>query len=197
MKKTLIILGLILIPLPCWAINAAIHGMMSMGSGGGCDPASNEVGDRTTYAESGTLNTDEYYAIAHTADCSGELDTAYIKAWGGANCKVCIYSDNGDGVPNDAGDLKLWCSGVMGSADTWDSATGDVGIDVTNGVTYWIVTLSGGNTVHPYRTTAGSKRLYYGAAQAGDYTNPPANLGNLSSQISAANRDQSCYVTIK
>ena len=163
----------------------------------GCSAGSNEIGDRTEYAEGYTLAGTGGFCLLYTADCTGTLAYPYIYHYGtqADNAKVCAYSDDGDSIPN-VGDLLLGCSGVIasGSSAGWKTDSTDLTDAVTVASPYWVCIVPDPATQWAsLRTSSGSGTQYY---QSGfSYASPPANLDG--SWSSTALRDYSLYIEIE
>jgi hypothetical protein len=192
---------LLLFAVPCYALNPFQAFMMSAGASGAaapaCNPASNEVGDRTDYGtEHIDFSADTLYCFLYTADCSGTLGYAYIYHYGTAtdNAKVCVYSDDGDGNA-DAGDTKIACSdAITASADQQYQSSGKLGGSVIKDTNYWVCVIPDSTGFDVTRTASGYRTLNWGV-ETGSYATPPNNLTNATSDT--ASRDFSVYVGIE
>ena len=130
----------------------------------------------------GTLNTASIYetAVAYSAD---------------KTVKVCVYSDNGDGVAN-SGDTLISCSDPItqdtGGNAGWRTNTGLSGT-VTCGSNYWVAYTA--NTVA--QPTIGYKvdtiTSYYQSI-TNAFASPPANLGGTWTGVT---RNQGVGVDIR
>jgi hypothetical protein len=126
------------------------------------------------------------------AECSGPLNTALIYHYstGADNVKVCIYSDDGDNIP-DSGDSKVICTDAItsGSSAGWKSSVLSTNPSVIEGSGYFICAVTD-STAWSFLYTSG-KTAYY---QDLSYTTPPDNLAGTWGTV--ANQQISFYVTI-
>lgn len=174
---------------------------------GGCDTATNEVGDRTEHANENNMAQYEYDCMLMQADCSGDLELAYLMHYGTTSeaMKVCVYTAN-DGATDhapDGSDTKLGCS----SGDTLSSAgftalTGNLTGSVTDESWRWVCVTcnTAGGCSYYYNGSAGSKKLWYNTL--GNYDTPPDTLSTTEFEDqawtgTAGNRGQSVYVRIE
>ena len=169
---------------------------MLSGTVGGtvCDSGINEVGDRTEHEEYTTSEANELTCYLYTADCSGTFGLAYFSHQGTAGVwvKVCVYSDDGDSIP-DAGDSLVGCStGDAVSTDGWQTLTGAIGGSSILNSPYWVCHV--GNAQIAYHRTSTGVRTLYGLVNSGWYATPPSTL--VGSWSTTASRDRSTYVVI-
>lgn len=161
-----------------------------------CNPASNEVGDRTdSYAQSNGIAPGEMDCILYTADCTGTAGTAKIIHAGTEtdNCKVCMYDYDSD-APDDGDNNGLCTTGDTVDANQEYSLTGKINKAVTNTTSYWVCVLGGtGGCPVEYNSTTGTKTLYY--ATGFTYASPPTDL--TGSWTSVASRDMAVWVEIE
>jgi hypothetical protein len=168
--------------------------------GTSCNPALNEVGDRTDLTEAYSFTSGENIRIIlYTADCSGTLEYAYMRHYSNNtdNVKICAYTDDGDEVP-DSSDILIGCSNVItGNATaTWFASSEKVGGQVTNGVKYWVAFITDPATGWDvYRNTTTGTRTIYTQSIVGCFDDPPANLAG--SWTPTAGRDYSYYIAIE
>jgi hypothetical protein len=205
MKK--FILLFLLIPSLCFAVepidfskSIAMSPAILGGSGGGpaaagCNPATNEVGNRATELTSQSCAADIAMCFLSAADCSGDLDTAYVygsAASGNASVKVCVYSSDG-GNPG-SGDLKIGCSGGIAESGGvgWKSGVMDGGSVIASS-SYWVCLFV--STTEAWSAVRNSTGTLWYKATSGAYDTPPANLSSVTNSIAWA--PLSLYVTIK
>src|SRR4030042_727333 len=198
MKKTFLFLVLSL--LLCTQAQAADIGFLKLhggGAGGGaaCEEASNEIGYRSVATTNRPRPTDNIWCNLWTADCTGNLATAYLYSYSndGATTTVCVYSDDGDNAPG-SGDLKIDCTGHNALEDVpgdGASAAMGTGAAVTSGSKYFICWGTDA-VIWTAKTDVGQPA--WNKALANPSTIMPANLDGTWTET--ADRKQSNYVTI-
>lgn len=116
---------------------------------GGCDPASEEVGERSVLASSSGFANNAAYCTRASASCSGTLaDGYYYNADSSTNdLRIAIYSDDGDNVP-DSGDSLIGDTGSFstGGVNNWVSASIGSG-SVTASSVYWVCVFTPSSTL--------------------------------------------------
>lgn len=168
----------------------------------GCDPASNEVGDRTTdgYTNTNPIGNGEMDCFLYQADCTGTANTAMLYAVtssGTDNCKIGLC-DSADGStehsPATHDNNCVWSSGdTIINKSEWITLTGDLGKATTNTSYYWMCVLGGTDGCNvKYKNPSGSKKLYYTTGFT--YSSPPSNLNGTWTEV--AGRNMSAYVEI-
>ena len=147
--------------------------------GGGCDTATNEVGDRVEESGTVALNADIAICFPGTADCTGTLYQAYLyhQDTNASNAKIGIYTDQDAGADPGIGDLQVGVSGVIaGSTSTgWKASAASIGGSVTSSANYWVCIFveSGGSS---WLAKSGDGAGAYYVLGSGMYATPPANL---------------------
>lgn len=206
MKKWLW-LFILLIASPCFAAGPEIFMGSGTSAAASCDPATKEVGSRTAYGTPYGFGADLAIVFLVTADCLGELDTAYFYSDGDAggsasNAKICIYSTAGSAAnPDSAENTQIKCSDAIarGTGAGFKSAVMGAGgnITSTSANAYWMmitVQADGNSWVNTAKndTTA----IWY-RSSTGYYASPPANLYTGDWSTVATFGPFSAYVTIK
>jgi hypothetical protein len=185
-----------------WPATQVTSGNVTISAGSACDPATNEIGDRTQ--EASAMDIPPGYAIIYRsqADCSGTLESAY---WyhGDTNntaAKVCIYSSSA--ATPQSGDAKIGCSAEFSPGTTTGWKTVSIGSgSVTSGSYYWVVVMvnsTGANYNTPYTTT---QSCYFsdisGGFGTGSYASPPSTFGATSFTESPNTGPLSVYVRLQ
>jgi len=165
--------------------------------GGGCDTATNEVGDRSEESGTVSLNADIVLCYLSSADCTGTLYQAYLyhNNATASNAKVGIYADDGNSTPDENDTSVVVSDSITGGTSTgWKTSSASLGGSVTNGSNYWICTMveSGGNT---FVAKSGDGAGAYYILSSGFYASPPANLGGSWDSLSES--PISVYVNIE
>jgi len=161
---------------------------------GGCNPASNEVGDRSVESTTEGLNTDMAVCFLTSADCSGTLGVAYAYQLNyTTTCKVGVYTSDGSS-PN-ANCTKVGVSASISGSEAWDwyTVAGDLGGLVTSSTNYWVCIFVGSTAAWGSKRASGSGAYY--KYSSGYYASPPDNLGTGWGAISWS--PISMYVEIK
>ena len=107
-----------------------------------CDPATNEVGDRTQESTPYVDPNGLALIFRAQADCSGTLGTPYFykNDTNGSAAKICIY--NSSSATPQSSDTLVGCSGEILSGATTGWKTGSIGSgSVTSGNYYWVLTI--------------------------------------------------------
>lgn len=203
-----LILFLLLLASPAWAggviSGAVLSGCSTGGGAGGCNPASNEVGDRQDITGDATLAADNMACILYEADCSGTLGVAYARHSGTQedNVKICVYNsvfqtditsshkpDNSDTMVSGSS-----CVTISSSASEWaNSGASKVGGSVTSGVKYLVCMVADTTQWKYYIDTTAGNYAYQNTSSS--YTSPPATLTGAWGAY--APRSISFYVTIE
>lgn len=199
-----LILAIILFATPTLGMN--LHSAMMMVTKQqaiACSSSTDEVGNRTEITSiAAALEQQDMYCVIYTPDCTsgcttGTLGYAYLyhNSTGSDNAKVCVYSDDGDGIRN-VDDLKIACSGVMASSSAeWKKSTDKLTGSITCASPYWLcVTTDNTQWTIGYKNT-GDKSA---KVQVSDsmYTSPPDNLTGTWDAYDAS-MDWSVYVEIE
>lgn len=115
-------------------------------SGGGGDPdacVGGEILGYNTIASGNSQRSDGSGSVTgyFTASCTGDLDTGYLYHGQAVdnNAKLCVYLDDGDGVPADSDDTLVGCSGNINTAAVEWSTSAAVSGSVTKDSNYWIL----------------------------------------------------------
>lgn len=169
----------------------------------GCDPDTNEVGDRVdTYSDTNLVLDGYIKCEVYPADCTGTANTGFIYRVSISdtdNCKIGLC-DSADGstehspATHDAN--CVWSTGdtFTSKQEGWMTMTGDLGKSVTNGKYYWRCVMGGaGDCRVKYKASAGSKKTY--SASGFTYASPPENLDGTWTET--AERNRSAYVEIE
>lgn len=200
-------IGCAVVALILWA--GACHGFMLQSticgtqSAAACNPANDEVGDKTEHTANYDLASGAIVCFLYTPDCYGTLGYVYSMHEGTGNDTgyVCVYKDDGDSSPDtDSGDTLVACSAELSSNDddTWVQSSGKLGGALTSG-NYWVCTIgsSGSWKVRwgtDATTPAGTLTAY--TASGFNYASPPANFGSVDF-TGTANRGASTYVAVE
>ena len=199
MKTLLIIFCIFLTPFIADArMNVVVCGG-GVEAASACNPASNEVGNRTEESGTDSMASNEIDCVLQVADCTGTANEGWLRMAAGAetdNCKIGIC-DAADGSTEHSpaehdGNCK-WSSGTeMVNKNDWTALTGNVAKAVTNGSYYWVCVI-GGTGGCKVRYGGVGKKVYY-KTTSGVYASPPDNLaGTWSFQ---ADSNMSAYVEI-
>lgn len=170
----------------------------------GCNPASNEVGDRNDSGDYNVTNNaaeNQIRCLLYVADCTGTANTAMLyreDASDTDNCKMglCDSADgNTDHSPATHDANCVWTSGNTYTSPTtgWQALTGDLGKSVTSGNYYWVCIIGGAGDCRFRYNQASGTRGHWGATGF-TYSSPPANLNGTWTNV--ASRDRSAYVEI-
>ena len=194
--KKLILLLLVLLPTVAWAGPGYMVHDSSTVPVAGCDPASNEIGFRSGTWIAATMGTGKARANLVVPDCSGPLNTAFVRHYSSntENCIVLVALDDGDEVP-DSGDTVIAYSGVISGSvtATWYSAAMSSTPNVSTSNKYWVVIVSEDAADWGfYYETAGVSQYYMSVS--GWFSSPPANLGGT--WLPNSTRQDAAYVTI-
>lgn len=156
---------------------------------GGCNPASNEVGDRTDYSGANLegMDGDMMYAFRVQADCTGTLGDAYIYHGNttASAVKVCVYTSSST-TPQSA-DAVVRCSGAIagGTSTGWKTVDESASGSVTSGNYYWITyTVASGNAWSYAHNASGT--LYYKSCDSTCYADIPTNMATMGTGWSSA-----------
>lgn len=168
-------------------------------AGVACNPASNEVGDRTNYA--GTpLNFagDAMRCLKVPADCSGTLGYAYFRHSGTSNenLKVRVYADGGATANQpDSGDLAVSSAGTMSSStdQEWAQTSTKLTGSVTNGTSYWLCAVGDASVWVNYFQSTGTYSFWLNTSSS--YASPPDNLDGTWAETTT--NEFSGYVAIE
>lgn len=165
----------------------------------GCSASTEEVGDRTQEATSQSISTDYAYVFRVQADCSGNLNTAYIyhNDTNVSSVKIAIYNSTQAALSDEGINATLV---EVSSAITTDAATGWKSVamagtePVVAGNWYWIAIFKqlGGNNFITVRNSTAT--LYY-KTTSGYYATPPDPLP-AAGWSTAAVAPVSAYVSI-
>jgi hypothetical protein len=123
------------------------------------------------------------------------MDTAYARHadTNESSLKVCIYSDDGDGLTG-SGDTKISCSAdITSSSVEFASAAMDEG--TLSGGSYWVCSFIKTDATNAFALDSNSTytTLFY-KSSTGYYETPPANLGGITGY--ATSYSHSVYVTV-
>lgn len=169
----------------------------------GCNPASNEIGNRDVEANASAQGADSIWMFRLQADCTGDLDQAYFYSTQDATngiLKICIYnSTDTTPVTDSAADSLVECSPEITTTEGvgWESpATFASGEGVVSGNWYWFVFLTSSFSATLNSVKANETTIYYDLS-AGIYASPPASLNGISFDNEASYGDLSAYATIK
>lgn len=169
------------------------------GSVSGCNPANDEVGDKTeTYEQVQDREDGVIACILYTPDCYGTLGYGYSRHSGTGNDTgyICVYKDDGDSTPDqDSGDTLVACSAELSTNDddTWVQTSGKLGGALTSG-NYWVCTIgSSGSWKYQYNSS-GTRNIY--VASGFNYADPPENFGTVDF-TGTASRDAATYVVVE
>lgn len=169
----------------------------SGGSGGGsqCNASSDKLGTNDTSGTAANRAKDSAWCSLFTPSCYGPLKTAYAAHadTNTSNLKVCVYSDNGDGVIG-ATDLKVGCSGDIASSSVEFASSAMDGGALSSG-SYWVcsfVKADAANTFNLDKDSV-STTLYY-KSSSGYYASPPDNLGGDFNHVTSNNHSN--YITV-
>ena len=193
MRKLIIVL-ILLLSSPCFALTAAGKFMGVMGSGGG-GGATGYIGTNTQGGSSQSVGADWGIANAVTASVSGTLGTAYVYYTGndsGRNLMICVYTKTSSNPA--VADTKVGCTGAItsGGASGWKS--GSITGSVTNGNDYWITVFASTDGAWQDIATGTSAGFYY-AGSTGFYASPPNS--DISAIYNTGSKYPiSAYVTI-
>lgn len=195
MKRLLIILCILLFVTPCLA-NQIIIGKKKAAAA--CNPASNELGERTAIT-AGTANLADgvVTCILYTPDCYGTFGTGYVYAFtADDDCKACVYSDDGNETPGEA-DLKIGCTaGDSVTGEAWLTLTTKIGGTAASPNKYWLCLVGGTDGCnHGRLSSGGSYSAYLGSGWT--YATPPANLGTGGWGAADTEYSRSVYVEIE
>jgi len=203
MKKTIAFVLLILLSTgvcSAGSVQDKLKAVVSAGGAAGCDPATQEIGDRTSRASAITTPGQQATCWIFTPECSGPLNTAYIQHRGTSNqsIKVALYSSAGStSDPNNSSNVYLDKSGVISSsADELASSAMVVKYEVSSTTQYWLCTFSQTGFDRYYGATGVNEFVGDGAC-SDCQTTPPANLDVASTTYtSTANRQPWVFITI-
>lgn len=168
-----------------------------------CSTATDEVGDRTEYANTNGIIEGEIDCILYVAECTGTLEYAFIRHAGTEtdNCKVGVCNYDGD-APDDGDNECVWSSGDtvgddVSEDDAWVQLSGKLGKSVVKDSSYWVCVLGGsGGCPIRYKGSSGSQTLYYEGGFT--YASPPSNLTSPTPPWAVAGyRNMSVYVRIE
>jgi hypothetical protein len=168
------------------------------GSASSCNPANDEVGDKTEHAENYDIANGRILCFLYTPDCYGTLGYAYSmhEGTGSDTGYVCVYKDDGDSSPDtDSGDTLVACSAELSSNDddTWVQSSGKLSGSLTSG-NYWVCTIGSSGSWKVRWDATGTRTVYL--ADGFNYGSPPANFGAVDFS-STAGRDIATYVAIE
>ena len=168
------------------------------GEASGCNPANDEVGDKTEHTANYDLASGAIVCFLYTPDCYGTLGYVYSMHEGTGNDTgyVCVYKDDGDSSPDtDSGDTLVACSAELSSNDddTWVQSSGKLGGALTSG-NYWVCTIGSSGSWKVRWDATGTRTVY--RADGFNYASPPANFGSVDF-TGTANRDASTYVAVE
>jgi hypothetical protein len=213
MKK--LILLLLLIPSLAWGqvstSGVSLSGCSSGGaSAAACNPASDEVGQRTEHPGTSSFTGNYLTCELFEAECSGSLGVAYIFHHGTDtdNVKIAVFDSvyqtdlETSHLPDSSDTIvsgSQWVT-ISGSTETWmNSGATKVGGAVTGGKKYFICAISDSTAFQYRRITTGSLIVYQVAAGTwGSYASPPSNLDDGDTTWNAYTaRDISVYVAIE
>jgi hypothetical protein len=196
MKKLLFTILFIFVCVNAYAVDMRFLKMMCAGSTS-CSAVTDYVGYTTEGSVGSSATANRITVQLHTPTCtsgctSGNIATAYIyhgtSVETGENVKVCIYSDDGDDIPN-AGDNLIHCTGAITS--TQDAEWRTAAVSGSNAITcankYWVAHIAEGVFKRMYNSVG---TYYY---MASDYANPPATLDGTWSSTA---RTISIYFTV-
>lgn len=183
-----LILTILLLPSLCFASPSMIMQQMAVvaraNAGGGvtCTASTggvdnDEVGDPNVEANNQNITVGASWCERTTADCTGNLGTAYSYHVNtdDATIKVAVYTDDGVGDP-DSGNELVGVSGSMNStANEWDSDAAISGAVTASG-NYMICIFSSAGSTSNWRIKGGNTSNVYIKNGSGDYATPPATL---------------------
>lgn len=162
----------------------------------GCNPASDDVGDRTIYTGTNVIAANEMDCILYQASCTGTANTAIVDkhATDSDQVKICLYTaQHTSSHTPDAGDTLLGCtSGDTTTTEGSNTLTGDIGQAVTKDAYYWVCVLAGTGGFNLHYNSGGAVDMYYNTSS--NYSSPPGTL--TGSWTLATTTDFSAYVEI-
>lgn len=168
----------------------------SVPAAGGCDPATNEVGNRGEGASTEDFPAGASFCFLATPDCSGTLKQAYFD-----NCyqianhfiKIGVYLDDGDNAP-DSGDTVVGCSSTITTTavDEWVTVAETIGGAVSTGSNYWVCVHLESVVSNQRVCRTGTGTGFYKTG-TGWYATPPAALDSMTS----INENGDFYVSVE
>lgn len=162
----------------------------------GCNPATNQIGDRTTtYTASINSSQDDAICVYAIANCSGTLGYAYVVHYGVSdpadNAEISVYQDNGATAttPDSTDDILSGMTARQISSGTDGEVVqtaAKLGGSVVNGQGYFIC-IGGDSTVWAteYESTGTTRRFSFTGNQF-PYGTPPANLSTADASDTTA-----------
>jgi len=175
-------------------------GTMTLGSGGSggapaCNASTDKLGTNDTSGPAPSRSKGSAFCSLFTPSCYGPMGTAYVKHadTNESSLKVCIYSDDGDGLTG-SGDTKISCSAdITSSSVEFASAAMDAG--TLSGGSYWVCSFIKTDATNAFALDSNSTytTLFY-KSSTGYYETPPANLGGITGY--ATSYSHSVYVTV-
>lgn len=147
----------------------------------GCNPASNEVGDRTDYSGANVegIDVNMIYTFRTQADCTGTLGDAYIYHGNttASSVKVCVYASSA--ATPQSGDALIRCSSEItgGTSTGWKTVNDSASGSVTSGSYYWIALIVSGASNAWSLAHNASGTIYYLSCESACYASPPSTMG--------------------
>ena len=177
---------------------------------GGCDPATNEVGDRSVYGSVSTRAINTMGCHRYIADCSGTFGKAQVYHSGETDedIKVAIFDSDyqtditTSQLPTSADTLVgSWVTIECATNDGWcTSGASKIGGSAVSGHVYLLCAIAGTTYwTHVRDTTAGGNYIYSIIAGTwGSYASPPNTLDDGNQTWSAFDdREYSWFVEIE
>jgi len=162
-------------------LQGAIAGGGASGAAASCNTGTDTIGITspgalTTSSTANTLACQIFTPVCTSGCTSGNLSAAYLSHHGTSAdvATVCVYSDDGDSIPN-IGDLRIGCSSEISSSTDGENATVAISGAITCANKYWVCMHSDA-TAWDFHYSSGGANAAWFLAKVYSAGTGPANL---------------------